>query len=219
MHRQRGCRPLLTFTPHDHTCTHNKQQPVSEKISSSSSFILQVPASSSSPSPQPPPRALHSPPLPSLSPWMDSVGCGCVLRAKRDSFLFFLLLLFTQRLSCRYLHARVISSTCASQLWLPAVSPAAPNKGRRLPEEPGGRPLLYQHPLTRPASRFLSGELPVKHTHGNTHTVVGIHFKRFKSADCSHISAILTHCYCCNGPFSSALRFHMRINVIFTDVF
>lgn len=44
-------------------------------------------------------------------------------------------------------------------------------QGRRLPEEPEGRPLLHQHPLLWPALRFLSGRRSVKaHTHKNIHT-------------------------------------------------
>lgn len=43
---------------------------------------------------------------------------------------------------------------------------------RRLPEEPEGRPLLYQPPLMWPASRFVSGKLSVKSAPRqiNTHT-------------------------------------------------
>lgn len=79
--------------------------------------------------------------------------------------------------SCRYLRAGV-SSACTVALASSCLSSSSDR--RRLPEEPGGRPLLYQHPLMWSASRFLSGKLSVKstlrHTQEHTHKVVCIHF-------------------------------------------
>lgn len=161
MHCQRGCRPLLTFTPHDHTRTHNKHEPISGKIyppppplSSSCRYQLPHPALSPPLCPGPTTQTLLS-----LSPWIDSVGCGCILRAKIDSPTP-----PPPPLPLPPLPAVIPKPEPhqpAQQPWLPAVSPAAPT-GEEAARGPGGRPLLYQHPLMWPASRFLSGEFSVK---------------------------------------------------------
>lgn len=120
MHCQHGCRPLLTFTPHDHTRTHNKHKPTSKKISSRSSRF-----SSSSQPPPPSLRPARGPPHTTTSlavtldgfsetrPCPEGWGGGAPL----------LLLLTHDALSA--VISGLGSHQSAQQRWLPAASPAA----------------------------------------------------------------------------------------------
>ena len=119
-------------------------------------------------------KANHTPPLLSLSPWLDSALCAHGLEGLREVVLLLLassdsaFLSLSQGWSLISLH-----SSSGFQLFH-----HQPRQGRRLPEDLRGRPLLYPHPLMWPASRFLSVKPSVKftlwhartHTHTHTHT-------------------------------------------------
>lgn len=162
MHCQRGCGPLLTFTPHDRARTHSKHEPISETIPPSLLYSFSVPPPQSPPCPRPTTHHHFSRchlgwiQQDGTMTWGLRRGGGSPPSSTSSASTH------THTLAmplCHYLQAGFSSAAPAS-----SCLSSSSDRGERLPEEPRARPLLYQHPLMWPAPRFLSGELSVKST-------------------------------------------------------
>lgn len=136
--------------------------------------LFSHPSASTSLPPSALPKAHHTPPLPSLSPWMDSVRCGCVLRAEGGSPPPCLPPPpHTRRLSA--VISRLESHQPAQQLWLPAASPVALT-GEKAARGAGGEAA----PISA-SSHVVGFKVPLRqalsqvYIEAHTHTLVGIH--------------------------------------------